>query len=106
MLKQGVLKVQFLDSYFPLKYMNDLSKNLVSNPKLCTDDTSLFSTIFYMYWLAKNLNDNLNKINNSAFQWIMSFNPDSNKLAQEILFSRKIQKSSQHLLIFSNIIMT
>ena len=106
MLKQGVLKVQFLDSYFPLKYMNDLSKNLVSNPKLCADDTSLFSAIFYMDLPAKNLNDNLNKISNSAFQWIMSFNPDSNKLAQEILFSRKIQKSSQHSLIFSNNIMT
>ena len=32
----------------------------------------------------------------------MNFNPDPNKQAQEVLFTRKIQKSSQHLLIFNN----
>ena len=36
----------------------------------------------------------------------MSFNPDSNKQAQEVLFSCKIQKSSQLSLIFNNNIMT
>ena len=52
---------------------------------------------------AKNLNDDLNRINNWAFQWKMSFNPDPNKHAQEVLFSRKIQKSSQnHLILIAN----
>ena len=55
---------------------------------------------------AKNLNDDLNRINNWAFQWKMSFNPDPNKQAQEVLFSRKIQKSSQPSLIFNNNIVT
>ena len=32
----------------------------------------------------------------------MNFNPDPNRQAQEVLFTRKIQKSSQHLLIFNN----
>ena len=36
----------------------------------------------------------------------MSFNPDPNKQAQEVLFSRKIQKSSQPSLIFNNNIVT
>ena len=55
---------------------------------------------------AKNLNDDLNRINNCAFQGKMSFNPDPNKQAQEVLFSRKIQKSSQPSLIFNNNIVT
>ena len=36
----------------------------------------------------------------------MSFNSDPNKQAQEVLFSRKIQKSSQPSLIFNNNIVT
>ena len=55
---------------------------------------------------AKNLNDDLNRINNWAFKWKMSFNPDPNKQAQEVLFSFNIQKSSQPSLIFNNNIVT
>ena len=87
-------------------YINDLSENLVSNLKLSADDTSLFSVIFDKDLSAKNLNDDLNRINNWAFQWKMSFNPDPNKQAQEVIFSRKIQKSSQPSLIFNNNIVT
>ena len=36
----------------------------------------------------------------------MSFNPDPNKQAQEVIFSCKIQKSSQPSLIFNNNIVT
>ena len=32
------------------------------------------------------------KISNWAFQWKMIFNPDINKQAQEVTFSRKINK--------------
>ena len=35
-----------LGSLLFLIYINDLSENLVSNPKLFADDTSLFSVIF------------------------------------------------------------
>ena len=55
---------------------------------------------------AKNLNDDLNRVNNWVFQWKMSFDPDPNKQAQEVIFSRKIQKSSQLSLIFNNNIVT
>ena len=51
-----------------LIYVNDLSENLVSNPKLSADDTSLFSVIFDKDLSAKNLNDDLNRINNWTFQ--------------------------------------
>ena len=47
--------------------MNDLSENLVSNPKLFADGTSLFPVIFDKDLSAKNLNYDLNRINNWAF---------------------------------------
>ena len=102
MLKQPVLQGSVLEVLLFLIYINDLSENLVSNPKLFADSTSLFSAIFDKDLSAKNLNDDLNRINNWAFQWKMSFNPDPNKQSQEVIFSRKIQKSSQPSLIFNN----
>ena len=47
--------------------MNGLSENLVSNPKLFADDTSLFPVIYDKDLSAKNLNYDLNRINNWAF---------------------------------------
>ena len=38
---------------------------------------------------ASDLNEDLEKIGNWAFKWKMNFNPDPNKQAQEIIFSRK-----------------
>ena len=46
-----------------LVYINDLPENLVSNPKLFADDTSLFSVIRNKHLSAQNLNEDLNKIN-------------------------------------------
>ena len=105
-VEAGVPQGSILGPLLFLIYINDLSENLVSNPKLFADDTSLFSVIFDKDLSAKNLNDDLNRINNWAFQWKMSFNPDPNKQAQKVLFSRKIQKSSQPSLIFNNNIVT
>ena len=34
------------------------------------------------------------KMNNWAYQWKMSFNPDPSKQAQKAIFSRKINKPS------------
>ena len=95
-----------LDPLLFVIYVNDLSENLVSNPKLFVNNTSLFSVIFDKDLSAKNLNADLNRINNSTFLWKMSFNPDPNRQVEEVLFSRKIQKSSQPLLIFNNNIVT
>ena len=105
-VEAGVPQGSILGPLLFLIYINDLSENLVSNPKLFANDTSLFSVIFDKDLSAKNLNDDLNRINNWAFQWKMSFNADPNKQAQEVIFSRKIQKSSQSSLIFNNNIVT
>ena len=77
---------QYSFTLFFLIFINDLSDNLISNPKLFADDTSLFSVVQDITLSAKNLNDDLKKINKWAFQWKMSFNPDPNKQAQEVIF--------------------
>ena len=38
------------------------------------------------------LNSDLSKISDWAFQWKMSLNPDPNTQSQEVIFSRKINK--------------
>ena len=105
-VEAGVLQSSILGPLLFLIYKNELSENLVSNPKLFADDTSFFSVICDKDLSAKKLNDYLNRINNLAFQWKMSFNPDPKKQAQEVIFSRKIQKSSQPSLIFNNYVVT
>ena len=44
-----------------LIYINNLSENLISNPRPFADDTSLFSVIFDRDLSAKNLNNDLNR---------------------------------------------
>ena len=50
---------------------------------------------------ANNLNSDLIKINDWAFQWKMRFNPDPKKQAQEVIFSRKINKIDHSPLYFN-----
>ena len=52
------------------------------------------------------LSNDLNKINNLLFQWKMSFNPDSSKQAQEVIFASIIKNLEQPPLIFNNNIVT
>ena len=51
---------------------------------------------------ANKLNQDLIIINNWAFQWKVSFNPGPSKQAQEVIFSRKPQKSTHPTLSFNN----
>ena len=44
---------------------------------------------------AIDINKDLQKISEWAYEWKMSFNPDLNKQAQEVVFSRNLNKSSQ-----------
>ena len=73
-----------------------------SNVKLFADDTSLFSEIHDASAFARELDDDLKKINKWAFQWKMSFNPDLSKQAQEVIVSCKIKKLSHPSLVFNN----
>ena len=84
-----------------LIYINGLSDGLTSNPKLFADDTSLFSVVQNINSTANDLNSDLIKISDWAFQWKMKFNPDPKKQAQEVIFSRKINKIDHPPLYFN-----
>ena len=73
-----------------------------SNPKLFADDTSLFSVVYDINTSTRQLNNEFRKISNLAYQWKMSFNSDPLKQAQEEIFSRKMTKTNQPILIFND----
>ena len=55
-----------------LIYSNDLSDNLQCNPRLFTDNTSLFSSVKVPERTANYVNSDLKGINKWAFQWLSS----------------------------------
>ena len=101
-IEAGVPQGSILGPLFFLIYINDLSDNLITNPKLFADDTSLFSIVHDPNATANDLNNDLAKINDWAYQWKMNFNPDPFKQAQEALSSRKIKSQNHPCFHFNN----
>ena len=97
----GVPQGSIIRPLFFLIYINDLSDDLSSNPKLFADDTSLFSVVHDKNTSANELNNDLQKISNWAYQWKMSFNPDPLKQAKEVIFSRKMTKTNHPKIVFN-----
>ena len=77
------------------------TKTVCLTPANQTYDTSLFSVIQGVDASSATLN-NIVKIKEQAYNWKMSFNPDRNKQAQEILFSRKIREAFHPNLYFND----
>ena len=84
-----------------LVYINDLPENLRSNTKLFADDTSIFSTVHSSNSSYEDLSHDLHAIEKWAYQWKMSFNPDINKQATEVVFSRKKSPINHNHLLFN-----
>ena len=97
----GVPQGSILGPLLFLIYINDLPDGLSSNVKLFADDTSLFSVVYDIHSSASDLNKDLKTINEWALQWKMSFNPDPNKQAQEVIFTRKSKNMRHPPLIFN-----
>ena len=91
-VKAGVPQGSISGSIFFLVYINDLSIDIISTVKLFTDDTSPFSITNDAMTTTYELNKDLQKAAEWAYQWKMSFNPDLNKQAQDVIFSRKMTK--------------
>ena len=89
MIEAGVPQGSVLDPLLFLIYINDLEKGIKSEVKFFADDTSLFSIVSDPVATAAQINHDLQLIEQWAYQWKMSFNPDPNKQAIELLFSQK-----------------
>ena len=100
-INAGVPQGSILGPLLFLIYVNDLPKNLKSTVKLFADDVSLFSVVQNPITSANELNYDLRKINEWAYNWKMSFNPDPLKQAIEVLFSRKRTVVNHPDLIFN-----
>ena len=85
-----------------LIYINDLFYGLESECNLFTNDTFLFPVVHDISISASDLNDDLEKIGNWAFQWKMNFNLDPNKQGQEIIFCRKKTDALHSVVYFDN----
>ena len=86
-IKAGVPQGSILGGLLFLVYIYDLTENLHSNPKLFADDASLFSTVTDEALSSSHLNDDWSKINDWAYKWKMSFNPDNTTPTHEVVFS-------------------
>ena len=69
-----------------LIYINDLSEVLTTNVRLLADNVSIFSIVDNINLSTTNLSRDLSKINAWANRWKMTFNPDPNKQALEVIF--------------------
>ena len=63
-----------------------------TNVKLFTDGTSIFSIVNHINVSTKEINNDLKRISEWAYQWKMMFNSDLTEQAQEVIFSREIVK--------------
>lgn len=85
----GVPQGSILGPLLFLIYINDLPNNIQSTCKIFTDGTSLFSKVLYKDRSQDELTNDLQTINQWAFQWKMRFNPDPRKQANKVCFSGK-----------------
>ena len=88
-INSGVPQGSVLGPLLFLIYINDLPDGITSICKIFADNTSLFFKVLDINESANKLNTDLEKITKWAHQWKMQFNPDPNKQANEVIFSRK-----------------
>ena len=101
----GVPQGSVLGPLLFLIYINDLEDGIKSQIKFFADDTSFFSIVHDPNTSAVDLNRDLNLICQWAYQWKMSFNPDPNKQAVQVLFSHNV-RNQDHPKIYFNIEIT
>ena len=81
-------------------YINDLTANLKCNVKLFADDTSLFTIVHEPNLASEEMNHDLPLISQWAHDWRMSFNPDPQKQAIELLFTKKRHQADHSVILY------
>ena len=99
----GVPQGSILGPFFFLLYINDLTADLKCNVKLFADDTSLFTVARESNEAAEHMNHDLQLVSQRAHDWRMSFGPDPQKQAVELLFSRKRNEIDHPVILFNKI---
>ena len=99
----GVPQGSILGPLFFLVYINDLTADLKCNVKLFADDTSLFTVVRDPNAAANDMNHDLELIGQWAHDWKMSFNPDPQKQAVELLLSQKRNGIDHPKVLFNDI---
>ena len=99
----GVPQGSILGPLFFLVYINDLTNDLKCNVKLFADDTSLFTVVHDTIAAADDMNHDLELIRHWAHDWRMSFNPDPQKQAVELILSKKRIEVDHPEIRFNNI---
>ena len=95
-VKAGVSQGSIMGPLLFLIYINDFPEGLITNVKLFADDTPLSSIVRDIAGSTKelsNININIRNISKWAYLWKMIFNPDLTRQAQEVIFSRKLNKA-------------
>ena len=88
---------------FFLEYINDLAAEVKCNVKLFADDTSSFTVVEDLDSAASDMNHDLELMRRLAHDWKMSFNPDLQKPAVELIFSTKRIEMNHPEIRFNNI---
>ena len=100
-IEAGVPQGSILGPILFLIYINDLIEVVSSDIRIFADDTFIFRIVDPNSTV--DLNSDLQKITEWAFQWKMLFNPDITKQAIEVVFSNKRNKTFLDPLIFNGI---
>ena len=89
-INSGVPQGYILGPLLFLISIKDLLDGIISMCKIFADDRCFFSKDLDINKSVTELNTYLEKISQWAYQWKMQFNPDPNKQASEVIFSRKL----------------
>ena len=98
----GVPQGSILGPLFFLVHINDLTTDLKCKVKLFADDTSLFTVVQEPNAAGEDMNHDLELISRWAHDWRMSFNPDPQKQAVELLLSKKRHEIDHPVILFNN----
>ena len=101
-ISAGVPQGSILGPLVFLVYIKDLTEDFRCNDKLFTDDTSLFTEVEDSNAAENDMNHYLILINQWAHRWRMSFNPDPQKQAVELIFSRRKDEIDHPVVLFND----